>query len=516
MSEAAQKPRLRQQLLNRLRRFVSGATARETLSAFVVPGPDVARALGLDLESAGLAISPTPRHASVLVLVGELPDDLKTAAAVAHSQMPRPRTMLAVGTEDLAPLPDISVPLEQESLAQAVAEARSLLAEKILDPGREDPAEHKNANHDNGDHDREETDEDPEEGSEDHMDHGEMDFMSMVAMTEGTPRSSDGLQMEWVEAPFGPLFPGLPGGLALTLTLDGDTVAKSDASSVVGIADLEGLSVPAETFADWLASLDPLSPVAHRVLALRAFDAAADAAPDERAALARIGALERERAASHLGWLASFGYLTGHARLAKRAGELQLALLRSAGGADEASKLAKLKVETSKLIGSLQHNPLLTRRLKDVGETPRNADATGPVARARGLAADTRADDEGYRSLGFEAVVGGGGDALARLRARLEEIEHSMDLALSAGSLRVPKHSFDYDLSGEGAATIETPRGKASLRLSLEDGVVSDLELCTPSTQHIKLVGAVTEQRELADALVGVASLDISPWGVIW
>ena len=38
-----------------------------------------------------------------------------------------------------------------------------------------------------------------------------MGFMSMVEMTKDLPRSSDDLPMEWVEAPFGPLFPGLPG-----------------------------------------------------------------------------------------------------------------------------------------------------------------------------------------------------------------------------------------------------------------------------------------------------------------
>jgi hypothetical protein len=30
------------------------------------------------------------------------------------------------------------------------------------------------------------------------------------------------------------------------------------------------------------------------------------------------------------------------------------------------------------------------------------------------------------------------------------------------------------------------------------------------------LVNTVTEGREVADALVGVASLDLSPWEVVW
>lgn len=333
-----------------LGRLMARAGARE-LSAFVVPGPDIARARGVDLPAAGLPVVDTPRHASVLVLVGEVPAGLKNAAAVAYAQMPRPRAILAVGAGDVSPLPepDVSVSPDRDALAGGVAELRRTFAENAFgsdavdfdveavrsrteyvcpmhpevvldepgscpicgmdlvpreaamggmdpgphgamghdDPGGErdepDPAhegmehghmhhgshadsgnrepadhgeighagmEHEGAAEKRGSHegmghsggrntaehegrsgeqagvmDRGGTD----PGTMDHsgMGHGDMGFMSMAAMTEGTPRSSDGLQMEWVDAPFGPLFPGLPGGLALTFTLDGDTVAKT-------------------------------------------------------------------------------------------------------------------------------------------------------------------------------------------------------------------------------------------------------------------------------------------------
>lgn len=541
MSEAMRNIRPGYRVRERLRRLVSGATKRDALRAFVVPGPEVARARGLDLEAAGMEAASTPRHAGVLVLVGEPPESLRKAAAVAYSQMPRPRVMLAVGTKNLSPLPspDLSIPPEQKALERAVAEARRRLAEKVLDPDKDgvesedDDAAEKPDEVRAGHMGHKEPEEHAEHESMDHaemghghmnhgdMNHGDMSFMSMVAMTEGTPRSSDGLQMEWVAAPFGPLFPGLPGGLALAFTLDGDTVAESGASSVVGMRRLEGMSGPAETFVGWLSSLDPLSPVAYRVLALRAFEDAAGRAPDERTTLARIGALERERAASHLGWLAGFGYLTGHARLAERAGKLQISLLRAGGGdiarlrASGASEVSRLKIEANKLVGDLRWNPLLARRLKDIGEIPRDAEASGPVARARGAYADARADDEGYRSLGFEEMAHEGGDALSRMHVRLAEISHSLDLILAAGSISVPSDNFDYSLSGKGEATVETPRGKASLRLSLRGRGVSGLELHTPSTRHIELVESVAKERELADALVGVASLDISPWEVL-
>ncbi len=244
--------------------------------------------------------------------------------------------------------------------------------------------------------------------------------------------------------------------------------------------------------------------------------------PDEPTTLARIGAMERERASSHLGWLAGFGHLTGHARLAERAGKLQLALLRAGGGGESArlrasgaSEVSRLKVEANKLVENLRRNPLLARRLKDIGALPESVETSGPVARARGAHADARADDEGYRSLGFEEVVHEGCDALSRMHVRLAEVSHSLDLTLAAGSISVPSDSFDYGLSGKGEATVETPRGKASLRLSLRGRGVSGLELHTPSTHHIELVESVAEGREFADALAGVASLDLSPWEVL-
>ncbi|MDQ3317207.1 MAG: hypothetical protein M3522_07735 [Actinomycetota bacterium] len=325
------------------------------------------------------------------------------------------------------------------------------------------------------------------------------------------PRSSDGLQMEWVEdAPFGPLFPGLPGGLALTLTLDGDTVARANARGIEGRASADDLVVPAETLADRLARLDPLSPVAYRELALRALESAvAGIQPDERTVLARVGAVEKERAASHLGWLSLFGCLIGYHWLEDRAGSLQIALVRAA----DIDEVAWLRDEAGRLSRRVERTPLLRRRLGRIGLLPEGAKPLGPLARARGVAADARADEDVYRSLGFEPVVRDGDDALSRLRVRLAEIEQSLDLVQKAGEMTLPEPARNGEPSGEGSATVETPRGAATLRVTAKWGAVNTVELDEPTARHLGLIPSVAEQRELADALVGVASLDLSPWG---
>jgi Ni,Fe-hydrogenase III large subunit len=538
------------------RGLVSRALARD-LRAFVVPGPEVARARGLDLEAAGLRIADTPRHASVLMLVGKLPAQLKNAAAVSYAQMPRPRAILGVGAEDDSPLPkpEASVGTGQEALQQAVADLRRSFAEGAFSPEApqfdvdelltrteyvcpmhpevtsEEPgscpkcgmdlvpretAGGMDQGHPRMDHEHHESMEHGRHqehgggsGEQDHMGHGGMGFMSMVEMTKDLPRSSDDLPMEWVEAPFGPLFPGLPGGLSLTLTLDGDTVAKARGMDA---RELGGLAGPSEGFAERVARLDPLSPVAYMLLTTRAVEEATGAPASERAALARVGALERERAASHLNWLAGYAHLLGYAWLEGRAARLMLALLR----ARDAEEIGRMRVEVRKLARRVGRTPLLRRKLRGIGSLRYgDVETLGPVARGAGRRTDARAGEAVYRALGFEPSVQPGDDSFSRLLVRLEETEQSLDLVREAGAFSTPALDLDCAPSGVGAATVETPRGAATLRVTLEGGEVTGFELDAPSTKHLQLVGPVAEGEELADALVGVASLDISPWGLL-
>lgn len=61
---------------------------------------------------------------------------------------------------------------------------------------------------------------------------------------------------------------------------------------------------------------------------------------------------------------------------------------------------------------------------------------------------------------------------------------------------------------------IESPRGRAALELAVDGRRVSRAALTTPSPGAHELIERVALDAELADALVAVASLDISPWEV--
>ena len=518
-----------------LHRLAAQAMSRR-LDALIVPGPDVARARGLDIEGAGLEIVDTPRHASVLLLVGELPEGLREAAAVAYAQMMRPRVVLAVGAGEVPPLPrpDVYVELDQNSLARGVEELRRSIAEGAFDSEAEnfeaavvqedeegeEQMDHGHMHHGSGEEEDEseggEQEEDQEEESEEdgpeEKEIGEdqlEDFMSMIEMTQGMPASGDGLIMEWVPAPYGPLFPGLPGGLSLTFTLDGDTVAEAEVEpGIQGHSPEKILRGPTESLAGRAAKLDPLTPVAYRLLVERAVEAASGARISDEEALSRVGALERERASSHLGWAASFGYLIGDGWLSQRAARLQLALLR----AKNVNEVGRIKADIEGFVRKMLRRPMLGSKLGGIGALGGSADAVGPVARAAGSDKDARPEDPAYSSLGFSPLVRDGDDALDRFRLRLEETVQSLGLVLEAETVADTVRPTNGASSGTGTATVETPRGTAALGLTLEDGEVTGAELAAPSTRNVRLIEGVTVGKEVADALVGVGSLDLSPW----
>ncbi|WP_404935043.1 heavy metal-binding domain-containing protein [Nitratireductor sp. L15S-10] len=329
-------------------------------------------------------------------------------------------------------------------------------------------------------------------------------FMSMVELTEGKPVSPDGLIMEWITVPFGPFFPGLPGGLVLEFTLDGDSVADTRIQGN-GAMPVPPGSAPV-SLPDRLAASCPLAPVAMRELACRALESAALAAPAPAIATARAAAVERERIASHLNWLTGFAHQTGLTWLERRAAAMHHRL-RDAG-ADEIGRDA---AAVCAFLRRVRATPLLALKLKGIGKL--DSAQGGPAARAAGLVEDARCDDPAYAELGFSAVVGDGGDALARLQQRCVEIEQSLDLIARAGTIALPYPPDDIPSDGHGMATVETPRGPATLHLMLKDSVVETARLTTPFAALAERVPAMGAQVELADALVAIGSLDLDLWG---
>jgi Ni,Fe-hydrogenase III large subunit len=339
------------------------------------------------------------------------------------------------------------------------------------------------------------------------MDHG---AMSMATMTRDLPVSPDGLRMERIEMTIGPLFRGLPGGLAIRLSLDGERVMDPSWRAGACRRNLEaGWRGPAADFPDRLARLDPLTREAYRALAWRALESSVGAPPSEATELARIGTLERERAIAHLAWLSATLSLLGlesHARSARR-----LAIAVGRAGAD----VTELRRGARSLARDVLRTPLLRRRLRGIGVVPTDAlklIGAGPVWRAAGSAEDARLEWPAYRAQAWSPATRDGNDALARLQVRLDELAASLDLVAAVGTANAGSRQAATEATGVGHAVVETPRGRAELTIEVEDGRILKVLLSTPSERHATVALDAATGLELPDALVTLASFDISPW----
>ncbi len=313
--------------------------------------------------------------------------------------------------------------------------------------------------------------------------------MSMIEMTDGTPRSSDGLQMEWITTPFGPFFPGLPGGLTLALELDGDTVVNAETGSLTGPQDLlQNGPLVANEYVTALGAQMPLATIGYRLLACGAIEAAAQVTPSADIKTARNAALARERIASHLLWLSQLGRQLGLKGIEREAATLHLLV----HAADPAA-ITALGPRLKRLLSKVRRTWFLSRRLASVGTLPPQA---GPDS---AIWDGPKTDDT---------------SAAGRMTARLAEITASLGEIKGAKSLTPPVLADIGSATGKGHATVQTPRGLASLHVELREGTVVVATLETPSARHIALVKPLTEQQELADALVAIASLDLSPWEI--
>lgn len=515
--------------MNFFKRFVAKATAQH-IRIFPVPGADILRLFQYASDEKPYDLVSNPREANMVLVMGDLSRELAEKAAVVYSQVPRPRVLVFAGATHIPPLPepDIQVSWSDNFLDEALPKVQELLREQawnenaepwkpdfllnlIQDSDGEDGHEHEHNHHhhehDDGDEDEEENHDHGDHEDNGGHDHDDMDFMSMVEMTKDLPRPKDGLPMNRSEAHFGPFHPGLPGGLSVFTELDGDTVirAKVEHEPVTKPVD-EYLPVAAGKLPDLLAEVNPLASGSYRLLGQKALLNASNNAEAQSFTENQLLLLEQERLSSHLNWLATFGKTIGNNWLSRGATywhslqkENQIALEAIYPFLDKIRNMLYLEKKLTRGKGipeALLHH------------------VCGPVARAAGQKKDTRLHDDLYQAWSWQPIVKSEDNAWGRLLVRLDEIEQSLHLIEKAEGKLQEEKSYDFTASGIAAAEIESPRGKLALRANIKEGEVHKIEMQNPSTMLAGLVSAVIEDIELSDALVEIASLDISPWEI--
>ncbi|MCW9706228.1 hypothetical protein [Fodinibius salsisoli] len=552
MTESVMKYGARKGRMSWLRRWIARASAKN-ICIFPVPGADILRYYQKNMQL-NCTIAANPREANVLLVMGEMTEALALNAGVAYQQIPRPRVLVFAGPVQLPylPEPDVQISLSNGFIDEALPQIRQrlknqawsenaepwvpdFLSEMLEDSGN-GGHDHHNHDHDNGgqkddphNHNGHNHSEHNHEGHEDHNsetghnhdhehnhegdheggghDHGDMDFMSMVAMTKDLPRPKDGLPMNRSDVHFGPFHPGLPGGLSVFMELDGDTVIEANIENDLTARSLDDLMLlEAKQLPDTLARFNPLMPESYRLLARKALLNASDDKSTTTFSSAELIQLESERIGSHLNWLATFAKTLGNEWLHQESARWHAAH-RSEDMAPE-KLLAFLE--------QIRTMPYLKTKLSVGGLIPDKLlhHLSGPAAKATGKLEDARSSNEQYLSLDWAPITNTENNAWGRLLMRLEEIEQSLELINKARRQESKTNDLSFSGSGERTAKLESPRGTLSLHITVENGKVTRVQIETPSKPLAALVPTLTEEEELSDALVQIASLDISPWEI--
>ncbi len=389
----------------------------------------------------GVRLVDSPRSASILLVVGQLTRELIRPASTVHDQMASPRSTVWWPGDSSGEVGDLGAvwpglvhgrPGDAEGLRRIFAEL--VTGARPSDPpllADVDPA--------------------PWRGLGPYGQGG-------TGMTGGVPfgrplpgraPDPDGLELDQLPLHIGPFFPLFPPGLVLDVALQGDVVR----STTVGDNPFLGS-----------AGDPPPGPL----------DTAAFV--DALATPTKVGDLELARARHHVHWLAGALRLHGLGALALRVARLAAAL--GPGDRSEVEALARRLARSRSLASATAGIGVLPVPDEDL--------PPGPVARAAGGHADARSDDPAYQAVGFEPVVGGSGDARARMRQRLAEAVQSLDLAERAGdALRLP------------GPAVEGPRGPLRPGSGL------------PSSALLDLLPAALAGQEWGDAMTAVVSLDL-------
>lgn len=357
------------------------------------------------------------------------------------------------------------------------------------------------------------------------------------------------LQTEHVTLNMGPQHPSTHGVLRLELTLEGELVV--DSRPVIGYLHRgvekigEARTYPA--FLPYTDRLDYLSSASNNAAYVQAVEKLMELEVPERAQYLRVIALELNRIASHLVFLATFAndlaattvFLYGI-----RERELIMDLFELWVG-------ARLTQSTFRIGGVVEDIPdefarkagefcaLLPRRLEEydrlltgnrifeartrgVGILPPEVGVdyacSGPTLRGSGVKFDLRraAPYEAYDRVAFEVVTTPTCDCLGRYLVRMKEMRESVGIIeqclaqLPEGEVRAKLGRVVRPPAGEAYGRVESPRGEFGCYV-VSDGGTSPVRvrLRAPSFFHLAVLPRMLKGWKVGDVVAILGSIDI-------
>jgi hypothetical protein len=213
-------------------RLAQWATDHASVLVVETPGWGRARcAVEAEMRRRGWRAALSPADADALVVCGEPAERFQATVDLVWEQLPGPRARATVtaASDAVAALDALHAELADDARQRRDAAARSTEPAMGTRAGRDEQAE---------DDDRGEgSHSDMDHGDTDHedMDHGDMDMGDMdMPMPGGIPLAGgaedrDGLEMDVLHVPLGPVLPAWPAGLVLRCTVSGDVVIEAEA-----------------------------------------------------------------------------------------------------------------------------------------------------------------------------------------------------------------------------------------------------------------------------------------------
>lgn len=352
--------------------------------------------------------------------------------------------------------------------------------------------------------------------------------------------------------PFGPVHPALKEPAMLALKVEGERVVGAEVKLSYVYRSVEALARTrnAVQVLHLVARVCGICSEAHTLCYAQAVESLAGVEAPERAAYVRTLFAELERIQSHLLWFGFLGYQLGLLslfmyawRIRERvlnvreafAGNRVLTEINTIGGVrrdldERAAKAIKEALKSLRkevrLLADALYDRTVESRLSGVSVISREEalklGLVGPTARASGVEYDVRKAHPyaAYSQLGdrLSVAVRRGGDSLARVEVRLDELSASINLAevalseLPPGEPNLgmpPARLLRMIRAGEVESRVEAPRGELTYRLRSDDrGFFEDVMIRTPTLVNAPALERMVVGHELADVPAIVVSID--------
>lgn len=349
--------------------------------------------------------------------------------------------------------------------------------------------------------------------------------------------------------PFGPFHSSLHEPAHFSVYVDGETIKGCEYRGFMVHRGIEKLAQSELTYNDVPFVAERICGICgsvHSVNYAQAVEAAAGIKISRRAEFIRVIMLELERLHSHLLWLGVAGHLIGFDTIFMQAWRIREKIMWLAerltgnrktygmvivGGVrrdidqEKAEEIRQVLKEVEREMLSLEKaivkDKTIHKRTRGVGYLSRQDalkwNLVGPVARARGIAIDTRKDHPyaAYDEIEFEVPVVEDGDVWGTLVVRIREIYEAIRIIRQCLDKMPADGPLAIDLAEpipsnkQALSVVEAPRGEAvHYVLTGEENKPERWRVRAPTYVHLPAVPDMLLNNKLADFPIIVGSID--------